>query len=711
MLRQAYTAFACAMVFAWTETAALGNEKESHAHEDEEIEEIIVSAHPLADDGTAHDATVIDTDEINRSIQSSIGAVVKKEVGIHSASYGEAVGRPIIHGLGGTRVRVMEDQTETMDASVLGVDHAVATEAIIAERIDILKGPSTLLYGSGAIGGVVDVHTHRIPSRIPNQLNGKGELRGADNGGRTSSAIVVEGGGDKFAWHIDLFGRNSDEYEIPVPAESSRFVELEEEHEEEGDMHHEDEHEGEGEHEDQGTLTGSQFDTLGGAVGLSFVDNWGFVGGAISKFDSNYGLPGHSAHGHEDEDDEEHEDEEHHEEDEDSGSSVLDMSQTRVDIGGLYSKLWDESLTLKYRLSTNDYEHFEIEEDGIVGTHVAIQAMEGRVQISTNERRLKKNVYGMQFSRRDFSATGDETFVPPSSSGAMGIFWLGERSRDRLDIELGLRVERSSYDPIHESERSFNTIATSLGLLTPLGERDRWELGMRTDYSTRAPVAEELYSNGPHLAASRVERGDPDLEAERAMSIATSIRHHSSNSGVKVTAYYSQFSDFIVAYATGEVEDELPVVRYVQHDAVLHGLDFEASRDLIDFGEGVVSVKVQFDTVSASVDGLDNNALPQLPPTRLGGGFNVEWNDFDFSLDLLHVQSQSDTAIFELPTDSYNDVSLYAGFEIPRERGTLQVFLIGSNLTDAEQRSHTSFIKDIAPMPGRSLELGVRMTL
>ncbi len=181
------------MVFAWTETAALANKTKSDAHEDEEIEEIIVSAHPLADDGTAHDATVIGTEEINRSIQSSIGAVVKKETGIHSTSYGEAVGRPIIHGLGGTRVRVMEDQTETMDASVLGVDHAVTTEAIIAERIEILKGPSTLLYGSGAIGGVVDVHTHRIPSRIPNQLSGKGELRRADNGGRTFGAMVVEG--------------------------------------------------------------------------------------------------------------------------------------------------------------------------------------------------------------------------------------------------------------------------------------------------------------------------------------------------------------------------------------------------------------------------------------------------------------------------------------------------------------------------------------
>ena len=291
---------------------ALGEETSTAS--DELIEEIVVVGHPLSGEGLALPATVLSADELERKAADSIGATVGNEPGIHNSSFGAAAGRPVIHGLGGARVRVMEDRIDTLDVSVTSGDHAVTVDPFIAERVEVLKGSATLLYGSGAIGGVVDVHTGRIPHEVPERVNGAVDLRGSDNGDGRNGSFRLDGGGGNLAWHLDGFAREADDYEIPAFAESAmlRALEEEEEHhdedehgaddhdDDEADDHEEEEegHHDEDEHADEdevrGYLPGSGFEVRGGSVGFSFVGDRGFVGLSISGLNSEYGIPGHS---------------------------------------------------------------------------------------------------------------------------------------------------------------------------------------------------------------------------------------------------------------------------------------------------------------------------------------------------------------------------------------------------------------------------------
>ena len=258
-------------------------DKPVHQHDNQPaLEEVRVIGHPLSAEGLAQAATVLSGEELQRKLQTSIGDTVALEPGMRSASFGQAAGRPVIHGLGGARVRVMEDRIDTLDVSVTSSDHATTVEPFIADRIEILKGSSTLLYGSGAIGGVVDVHTGRIPHGLPEDgFTGKLELRGADNADKKVGALRLDGGARQLAWHIDAFGREADAYDIEGFAESDR---LRAQEAAEGGAEEED--------EARGTLPGSEFEAAGGAIGLSFIGERGFAGLAVSTLDADYGLPG-----------------------------------------------------------------------------------------------------------------------------------------------------------------------------------------------------------------------------------------------------------------------------------------------------------------------------------------------------------------------------------------------------------------------------------
>lgn len=662
------------------------------------LETVVVIAHPLSAEGLALSAEVLEGEELARSLQSSIGETVGQVPGVHGASFGQAASRPVIHGLSGPRVRVMEDRVDALDVSVTSADHAVTIEPFLADRIEILKGPSALLYGSGAIGGVVDVHTGRIPhDRAEKPLSGSAEVRRDDNGDRETAALRLDGGTGPVAWHLDGFWRDAGEYDIPGFAESRALRALEE-------QAHDADHDHEEDHDEpvRGRLPGSQLEARGGAFGLSFIGERGFFGASVGRYEAEYGLPGGHEHGHEEEED--HDEAEHGHDDE--GTPVVDLKQTRFDVeAGIDDPLRGfEALNL--RVAVNRYEHVEIEPDGEVATEFENDAYEVRVEMVHGEAAGWRGATGVQYTNREFSAIGEEAFIAPVDTRSLGAFWVGQRSLPSFDVEAGLRLERVEVDPSTGSRKRFTSYAASFGLVIPV--ESAWSIGLLADVSARAPIAEELFSDGPHLATGAFELGNPDLDEETALSLSANVRYADDKWYFNGTAYYTRFADYIFEAPTGEEEDGLPVFVYRQEDADFFGLDAELRRTVATWDRGRLELGVKFDTVTATLDVSGNDDLPRMPPTRYGVGLNAQWGPVRASVDYLRVRAQNNVTDFELPTDRYEDLRAYLGADVDVGNATMTLFVQGRNLTDDEQRQHTSFIKDLAPLPGRTLEAGIR---
>ncbi len=598
----------------------------------------------------------------------------------------------------------MEDRIDSMDVSVSSPDHATTIEPYTADSIEVLKGPSTLLYGSGAIGGVVDVHTGRIPHSVPDQVELNAELRGADNADQRAAAAALDAGAGNFAFHIDGFYRDADEYEIPGYAESAALRALEEEEHEGEDEH--DEHE---EEEAFGVLPGSDYELRGGAIGASYVGDAGFIGLAVSSYDADYGLPGHShAHEHEEE---EHEEEGEHEEHGDEESASLDLDQTRIDFeAGLVSP--GEGIeSVNLRIGYNDYEHTETEGSGEPGTTFSNEALEGRLELVHAPTSFGvRGAAGLQFSTREFSAVGEEAFVPPVDTDTFGLFYVGRKDLGQTSIEAGARYEHVKQDPSEGISRTFDHGSISVGLSHLFAER--WTLSGHFDYSNRAPVAEELYSDGPHIVTGTYEIGDPSLDEEKAANISATLGYEWDSLRFSLSGYYTDFTDFIYQFDTGQEIEELIVLEWRQDDATFTGGEIDLSWRAVNWDSGAMTLNAGMDVVRARLKDGDNRNLPRIPPLRWRLGAIVEWRSFVAELAWLTADDQTDTAVGELPTESYDDLRLHLAYNF-RLGGSsdLQVFFNGRNLTDDEQRYHTSFIKDFAPQPGRTLEAGVRLRM
>ena len=729
-MQRLLAAVATSLVVTASAVEAPDNEQPS------EIEEVIVLAHPLARDGLAQPSDVLEADELERKAVDNIGATVGNEPGIHNSSYGVGAGRPVIHGLSGARVRVMEDQIDTLDVSVSSGDHAVTVDPFIAERVEVLKGSATLLYGSGAIGGVVDVHTGRIPQDVPDRVRGALDLRGSDNGDGRNGSLRLDGGGGNVAWHIDAFSRESDDYDIPGFAESAALhaqEEEEEHHDEEGHDDHdeeeahdhdeEEEHGHEDEHEEEvsGYLPGSGSEVRGGSVGFSVVGERGFIGIAVSALDSEYGIPGHS-HAHEHEDEHEHEEEGHHDDEDeehaeedhedeelhaDEAPPVVVLDQTRIDLeAGLADPLGGGFESLNLRLGINDYEHVE-NEAGEAGTAFSNSAWEARAELTHRPVGAWRGALGGQLGNREFSVVGEEAFTPPVDTSSFGLFWVGERSLGDLGLEAGLRYDRVEHTPANGSSRDFSGASASLGLIVPLAEG--WGATLLADYSSRAPVGEELFSDSPHPGTGVFEIGNPELDTEQARNLAATLNGAGDRWSLQGTFYYTHFPDFIYQAATGEEREGFDVRRYSQADATFPGFEVEGRVTIVEWAAGTLDVGAFLDTVSPEIDVSGNDNLPLIPPNRTGVSVEFTSDRLRANVDYVRASEQDEVAEFELPSEGYDDLRARIALRFRPGDATVDVYLTGRNLTDDEQRLHTSVVKDLAPQPGRTIEAGLRM--
>jgi len=670
------------------------------------LEEIRVLAHPLAENGTAQALTVLSGDELARKVRFSLGETLSGEAGVQSASFGTAVGRPIIHGLAGARVKTTQDRIDTLDVSVTSGDHAVGVAPFIADQVTVLRGSSTLLYGSGAIGGVVDVSTSRIHDQMIDDVTGRVQLRAADNADATNSAFTVDVPlADSVILHVDGFYSDADDYEIPGLAESSFQIAAEETEEaEEGHDDEEGEEHGHGEEEEVfGILEGSRSERRGGAVGLSFVGEKGFAGFSVSSLDADYGLVG--GHGHD-----EGEEEEEGDEEEGEGPGMIDLSQTRFDFEAGLNNPFTGVESINFRLGVNDYEHDEFEANGEVGTRFSNEAWEGRLELRHESIAGFEGALGLQLGQREFSAVGEEAFVPPVDSDTLGLFWVGQRNFGNTELEAGVRWEQVEHSPSTQGlpDVDFDAFSASFGLVNSI--TDNFTVSGMIDLSSRAPTAEELYSNGPHLATSAFEIGDPNLNEEDVVALTLSAGYSSDKLELDASVYTMQFNSYIYEIATGEEMDELPVFQWQQDDATFTGLNLKGLVHLAIVGGGDLDLNFLFDLVRGELDNdAGNPDLPRIPADRSGVGLSWKSDLWDLGIDYLRVNNQRRVANFELPTNSYEDLKVFVERKFSLAENDISVFLHGRNLTDDEQRHHGSIVKDFAPAPGRRWEIGLRM--
>jgi iron complex outermembrane receptor protein len=619
--------------------------------------------------------------ELTRELRPTIGETLARLPGVSSTSFGPNASRPILRGLQGERIRVLTDGIGSFDVSNTSVDHAVAINPFLAERIEVLRGPAALQFGSSAIGGVVNVIDKRIPRSIPDEPIHVDAL-----GGYASAADQWFGAGsadlrvsDKVVLHVDGSYLDGDDLRIGgfVLSRQARAEALASSNPDVQSLA-----------SLRNRLPNSAARTWDIAGGLAVIGEGGNLGFAISRYDSVYGVPPRF--------------------DLESGEGeapTLDIRQLRLDargelnLGGFFE-------LARGRFGFADYTHDEIEPEGDIGTTFDNQAFEGRIELVQAERKGWKGAIGGQFFIRDFNAIGEEAFLPENETEQYGLFTLQQFDLGRVDLEVGGRIERThvSSNPIDIS-RHFTAVSGSVGgsfEFTP-----GWRLGLNLSRTERAPSAEELFSNGPHAGTQAFEIGDPTFRKERNLGIEGTLRGGSEWLTVELSAYYNRFSNFIYEDATGEIEDDLPVFQYLQDRARFYGVEAQVSATVAQVGGTKIGVDGVADYVRARIPGV--GPVPRIPPLRLLGGVSATADRFSGRVEVEHSFEQDRIAGFETPTDSFTLVNAQIGF---RPFGTgpnkPELLIQANNILDVDARRHASFLKDFAPLAGRDVRVTLR---
>ncbi|MDQ2703338.1 MAG: TonB-dependent receptor [Pseudomonadota bacterium] len=688
------------------------------------LEAVEVTATPLPDtaESLAVPVEVLAGARLDEAKASSLGETVNKLPGVQSSYFGPGVGRPIVRGFDGARVQVLSDGLGSGDVSTVSADHAVSIEPFLADQIEVLKGPATLLYGSGAIGGAVNVVDGRIPEAQPGApLQGRAELRAGSVNDSRSGMFRLDASAGDVVFHFDALSRDTGDFDIPGFAESAQHLA------EEGEVPDPDE---------AGVLPNSSLRTNSAALGASWIGTRGFLGASYSMFSTRYGVPGHEHAGeeHDDHDDHDHEEHDHDEHDHaEHGGVRIVMDQRRSEVRGGIDNAGPFQ-TIRAKLAHTTYTHTELE-GGAVGTVFDNDSVDGRLELVHQPLAGFEGALGLQWSQRDFIAVGDEAFVPGSESRDIGAFWIGNREFGDLGLQLGLRHDNNRID-VDDTlaigpDREFNTTSGSASLEWNASDDLHFALGL--DRAQRSPTSEELYSNGAHVATGSIELGRPDLKAETANRAELGVHWHRGQFSLGGSLYHVRYDDFIYLANTGIEEDGVPVHAWVQDNARFQGLEVEAEWNFLDDATGSWDLRVFGDMVRAELTGsgtrtLDlavphgdhshhysvalarSGNLPRIAPARVGGELRWERDALSASLGAVRYLEQDRVAANETATPGYTLMDAHFAWHLDSNSGTaLELFVDGTNLLDEEARPHTSFLKDVAPLPGRGIEAGVRV--
>ncbi len=654
-----------------------------HAHDGETVllDNLVVSASPVA--RTQADligsASVLSGDALAAARQPSLGETLSALPGVSGTWFGPGASRPVLRGLGANRVRILANSTDTLDVSNTSPDHAVSVEPFLVKRIEVVRGPASLLYGSAALGGVVNVIDHRIESELPERaVSGLVDGSVTDNGAGYAAGGLVDVAlapdRDKqsgFVLHLDGFRREADDLEVPGFSGQPGAP--------------------------KGELLNSDLSAKGASAGLSYVSEPLDAGLNYNGFDTRYGVPNEE-------------------------TVEIALRQRRLDASADYTGEFGVFSGARAKFGYSDYEHRELE-GAEVGTTIGQEGFDGRIELLHGDPAAWNGAVGVQLGHTDLSALGEEAFLPTHATDNAALFVFEELVRDRVTWQAGARLERRRIEAEafaspggaasgpRDDDRS--TLSGSLGAIHTLNPD--YKLAWSLSATERAPTGQELYADGPHVGTAAYEIGDAAFDDERSLGGELSLRKVTGLVTGSLTGYVNAFDGYIFEEGTGVSVDEtntpdpaggLQRTRFAQRDALFYGAEAEAVWHLHQAPRHTLDLTTALDYVRAREE--DGRDLPRIPPLK--ARLALDWRRAAWSAgaDLVAIAKQDETAPGETPTDGYALLGLHAGYRLGTPLAAYDFFVRVENLTDEEARVHTSFLKDIAPLPGRAFTAGVR---
>jgi len=667
----------------------------AQAHPDTDQEIVITGVKRPAGD-ILGGVSVVDQEVLQHDARPSLGETLASQPGVTASSFGPTASRPILRGLSGERVRILADGIGTLDLSSSDPDHQVTINPLTADRIEVLRGPSALLFGSSAIGGVVNVIDTRIPRHVPSEavsFNALAEFGSAaeERSGNVSVDVPL---GANFVAHADGAYSKYDDLHIggfvlSKPLREQALASPDPDVRALADLR------------DTLPNTGGTIGDVAG--GLAYVDGDLNVGVSVSHHTFRYGVPIRFSLDAQEE----------------AERPTLDGRQTRADLranvplGGAFR-------IFEFRGGISKYHHDELTPDGDVDSSFFTKGGEMRADVVQNERGGWGGTSGVQYLNMNVHLSGEEKYLPDSSNRQLGLFTLQSLVLGPVRFEAGLRVEsthlHAGEDPQIAANggvvgttpisASFTPVSASLGANFDIASG--WRAGLSISHSERSPAIDELFANGPHGGSETFEVGDPTLGPEKSNAVELSLHHTTGPVHVQGSLYYSKFSNFIFQAPTGEVRDGLPVFEYRQGKADYYGFELQSDAKFgkalgIDWGGEVVT-----DAVRATIKGF--GPAPLIPPLRVIGAITGSRGQIDGRLEVERDFAHNRTAPIETETPGFTLVNASLDWHPFAANPELTLSLQGENLFDVDARRSTSILKDFAPLAGRDIRLSARMS-
>lgn len=669
-------------------------------YHDQRADIVVTAIIPRRQGDILSGTSVVSGEELTRSLRPTIGDTLARQPGVSATSFGPNASRPVLRGFQGERVRILTDGIGSFDVSNTSVDHAVAINPLTADRIEVLRGPAALLYGSSAIGGVVNVIDSRIPRRVPDEpihIDGIATYGSAAHE-RTGSGEIEAPIGDKFVVHFDgSYSRSGDldtgNY-ILTPALRAQAAAS-----------------GDPEIRDlaslRGKLPNSGARTWEVAGGAALITDGGNLGISVAHTDNFYGVPVRYSL----------------DADGEAEKVRLHMKQDRADLRAELPVNGGFLESVRLRAGFADYQHQEIEETGEVGTTFYNQSIESRLELVQAKRGGWDGAIGAQFFARNFHVEGEEKFLPRNETEQLGFFTLQSFDLGTTRIELGGRYEHTRvaadadetlFNPAYH--RSFDALSGSLGVSQELVPG--WRVGLNLSRTERAPSAEELFARGNHAGTQAFELGNPDFGLEKSWGIEGTLRGQGNGYTISLSAYHNWFDGYIYDVrvddgvcmaANGGEPLSFPCYQNLQANARYLGFEAEGTVKLGQIGSYALNLDGVADYVRATIVG--SGPAPRIPPLRLLGGLELQGDRLSVRGEVERSFAQNRITDTETPTDGFTLVNASLSFKPIKGNDRTTITLSANNIFDVEARRAASFLKDYAPLAGRDIRLTARLSI